>query len=114
MIAKSGGAPGRFVELEGAVDLAVEIVSDGSEQQDTDRLPKAYFKAGIPAFWSIDARSDPIVFRIHDRGQSRGEPVATGHDSFPPSKVLGVSSRLDRHRDAGRHWRFDLHDRLSG
>ena len=38
----------RFIELEGAPDLVVEIVSDTSERKDTERLPPRYAHAGIP------------------------------------------------------------------
>ncbi len=40
--------PGRYVELEGAPDLVVEIVSDSSERKDLERLPRLYAAAGVP------------------------------------------------------------------
>jgi Uma2 family endonuclease len=33
--------------VEGGPDLVVEIVSDSSEEKDLDRLPRAYFSAGV-------------------------------------------------------------------
>jgi len=35
------------IEVEGAADLVVEIVSDSSVNKDTVRLPLAYFAAGV-------------------------------------------------------------------
>jgi len=35
-------------EIEGAPDVIVEVVSDGSIRKDTQRLPPLYSRAGIP------------------------------------------------------------------
>ena len=37
-VAKSGGAEDRYVEMDGAPDLIVELISDSSVRKDTDRL----------------------------------------------------------------------------
>jgi Uma2 family endonuclease len=108
LVAKAGGEPGRYVELEGAPDLIVEIVSDSSVTKDTRRLPEAYFKAGVPEFWLADARRGPLVFRIHRRGESGYEAVPVDSEGFQQSAVFGCHFRLDGRLDAQKHWAFDL------
>jgi len=99
LVQKAGGEADRFVELEGAPDCIVEIVSDSSVKKDTQRLPKAYFQAGVPEFWLIDARQDPLVFRIHHRGPSEYTPTEPDADGFQYSAALSASYRLDRTRN---------------
>jgi Uma2 family endonuclease len=111
LIAKASGQADRYIELEGAPDLIVEIVSDASVGKDTKRLPAAYFKAGVPEFWLADARRQPVVFRIHERGRSRYRAVEPDREGFQFSPVLGCHFRLESHRDAQGHQVFDLHHR---
>ncbi len=47
LIPDKQGTPDSCLELEGAVDLVVEIVSKSSVAKDTRRLPQAYFAAGV-------------------------------------------------------------------
>lgn len=108
LVPKAGGEPGRYVEVEGAVDLIVEIVSDSSVTKDTRRLPEAYFKAGVREFWLADARKDPLIFRIHRRGPAAFEPADPDADGFQPSAVFGCAFRLSGTRDAQGNWAFDL------
>ena len=108
MIPKAGGEEGRYVEIEGAPDLIVEIVSDSSVTKDTVRLPAAYFRAGVPEFWLADARREPFVFQIHRRGESGFEAVEADADGFQPSAVFGCRFRLQWRRDRSGHWAFDL------
>jgi Uma2 family endonuclease len=111
LVPKAGGEPGRYIELEGAPDLVVEIVSDTSVAKDTQRLPDAYFKAGVGEFWLVDARREPLVFRIHQRGESAYRPVDVGADGFQASAVFACSFRLDGSRDPAGNWTFDLVER---
>ena len=111
LVAAATGQPGRYVELEGAPDLVVEIVSDRSEAKDTRRLPEAYFRAGVREFWLADARGEHIVFLIHRRAEAGFRPVEHDSDGFQRSAVFGCSLRIDRRRDAQGHWTFDLGQR---
>ena len=61
--------PDSYFEIEGPVDLVVEIVSDSSVSKDTKRLPQKYFLAGVREFWLIDARKPALMFSIHSRGK---------------------------------------------
>ena len=110
LVPKATGEPGRYVEIEGAVDLIVEIVSDTSVAKDTRRLPMAYFQAGVREFWLADAREEKPIFIIHRSGPSGFEPVSRDSDGFQPSAVLGCRYRLDSARDPAGNWEFDLRE----
>jgi len=111
LVPGAGEEPGRYVELEGAPDLIVEIVSDSSVGKDTRRLPEAYAKAGVPEFWLADARCDPVVFRIHELGDAGYQTVPADADGFQRSALFGSRFRLDGRRSAEGYWAFDLHER---
>lgn len=108
LIAKAGGVPGRYVELEGGPDLVVEIVSDSSVTKGTRRLPDAYFRAGVREFWLADARREELLFRIHARGPSGYEAVLADVEGFQPSAVFGCGFRLTSQHDADDRWSYDL------
>ena len=61
------GTEGGFVEIIGTPDMALEVVSDSSEKKDRQTLFEAYFAAGIPEYWLVDARGAQIEFTIHRR-----------------------------------------------
>jgi len=111
LVPKSGGEPGRYVEVEGAPDLIVEIVSDSSLTKDTERLPAAYAMAGVPEFWLADARKEPVVFRIHHLVEGAYHPADPDTEGFLRSNVFRCGFRLDAGRDARGHWKFKLLER---
>ena len=111
MIEKTGGDPDRHIELEGGPDLIVEIVSDSSVRKDTERMPRACFLAGVREYWLADARREPFLFRIHQRGASGFEAVVPDADGFQPSAVFACRFRLDWRRDRSGYWAFDLRRR---
>jgi hypothetical protein len=88
LIPKSLGAADRYIELEGAPDLIVEIINDSSVRKDTARLPAAYWQAGVREYWLVDARTDDLLFRINHRGDAEYEPAPIGSDRFQFSAVL--------------------------
>ena len=110
LVPKTGGGADRYVELEGPPELIVEIVSDASVRKDTERLPAAYYRAGVTEFWLIDARGEDLLFRIHRRGPSRYEAVDVQPDDYQRSAVLDRLYRLDRSRNAKGRIAFDLHE----
>lgn len=66
----------RFVELVGAPDLVVEVVSRDAGK-DQKRLRRKYWQAGIAEYWLIDARGKkPIRFQLLTRGEAGYEPIA--------------------------------------
>jgi len=108
LVPKATGEPERYVELDGAPDLVVEIVSDNSVTKDTRRLPAAYYQAGVREFWLVDARGEQLFFQIYAPGPSAYEPVAADDDGFQQSRALNRRFRLTRHRNPQGRWVFDL------
>jgi Uma2 family endonuclease len=109
LVPRAGGGEDRYIELEGAPDLVVEIVSDSSVRKDTNRLPGLYYTAGVREFWLVDARRAELVFRIHQPGAAGYEPAPASPDGFQYSAVLDRWYQL--HRTRNRHGRiaFELH-----
>lgn len=110
LIPKSGGGPGRYVEIEGAPDLIVEIVSDTSVTKDTRRLPTAYFQAGVPEFWLVDARPKKPLLIVHQRGPEGYVPAPCSEDGFQRSEVFGCGFRLECRRGPFDDLVFDLQE----
>jgi Uma2 family endonuclease len=108
LVPKATGEEGRYVEVEGAVDLIVEIVSDSSVAKDTKRLPTAYYRAGVRELWLIDARGKRLKFQILRRGKQSFEPTPVDDGGFQPSEVLTCLVRLERERDRRGYWVYRL------
>src|SRR5690606_37045397 len=53
-----------YIELVGTPDWICEVVSDSSEEKDTQLLRVKYFDAGIPEYWLSDARGPAIDFQV--------------------------------------------------
>jgi Uma2 family endonuclease len=102
------GDPRRYVELEGAPDLIIEIVSDSSQTKDTQRLPRAYAQAGVREFWLADARKEPLLFQIYHLKDQAYQAAEADTNGFFSSNVFGCRFRLDGDRDAKGYWKFDL------
>ncbi len=102
---------GRYVELEGAPDLVVEILSDSSENKDLKRLPRLYASAGVPELWLVDARGKELRFEIHtlETGSYRHVRPKNG---WARSAVLSARFRLDRRRVRGDRWSYRLKHRF--
>jgi Uma2 family endonuclease len=101
----------RFIELEGAPDLIVEIVSDSSVRRDLKRLPKLYAKAGVPELWLTDCRGVDLIFEIHILGPGGYEPQTADAEGWRSSPLLGRSVRLVRSRNELSRWVYDLESR---
>ncbi len=111
LVPKASGEPGRYVELEGGPDLVVEIVSDTSVKKDTQRLPAAYFAAGVGEFWLIDARRDPLSFQIHHRGPTKFTPATPDAEGYQPCPTFDRVFRLDRTVNPQGRVSFDLREK---
>jgi Uma2 family endonuclease len=115
LIPSASGNDDDYIEIEGPPDLIVEIVSKSSEKKDTQRLPAAYFAAGVPEFWLVDARpisgasGARLVFQIHHRGDGRFIPAPADPIGFQRSLVMGKSFRLERNKDAHGRPVYTLH-----
>ena len=100
--------PGRYVELEGAPDLVVEISSDSSVGKDTERLPPRYAAAGVGELWLVDARGVELRLdvKILDGGVYRDSvPDA---ESRVQSPLLGGHIRLTRRPTRHSGWFYEL------
>lgn len=86
--------PGRYSGLDGAADLVVEVVSDGSVKKDTTRLPPLYARAGIPELWLVDARDADLRFEIHILHGGRYEIVRQDEKGWVRSPCLQRFFRL--------------------
>lgn len=101
------GAGGGFVELEGAPDMVLEVVSDSSVRKDTVVLAQAYDVAGIREYWLVDARRGQLTFQIYRR-QARGFTPARLQGGWLKSAVFGKSFRLIQRTGATGHPDFRL------
>jgi Uma2 family endonuclease len=108
LVPKSSGEPDRYIELEGPPDLVIEIVSDSSVTKDTQRLPEAYWRAGIPEFWLADARGSELAFCIHRPGREGYEPAPSDAEGFQHSATFNTWFRLIRRRRASGRWAYGL------
>ena len=97
-VTRTEGARDGYVEIVGTPDLVVEVVSSGSVRKDTVVLREAYWEAGIPEYWLVDARAENPNFRIlksTPSGYAETRKVA----GWQKSAVLGKSFRLVRGSD---------------
>ena len=104
------GAESGFVEMIGSPDMVLEVVSDSSEEKDTEILRDLYWKAGIREYWLVDARGERLEFDILRR-TSRGYSVTTKVGGWMKSAVFGQSFRLTRRVDELGHPEFTLRAR---
>lgn len=98
----------RYIEIEGAPDLIVEIVSDGSVRKDTKKLPSAYYATGISEYWLVDARGEQLSFCIKRRGSISYEDTVVDADGFQLSEILQHRFKLTRDRNSRGLWRYEL------
>ena len=103
--------PGRYVELEGAPDLVVEVVSNSSVGKDRKRLPALYARAGVLELWLVDARGETPAFEVwslkpggYDQVVADGPPP----DGWTSSSVLGYRFRLQRLMVRDGHFVYNL------
>ncbi|MFL6261302.1 MAG: Uma2 family endonuclease [Thermoanaerobaculia bacterium] len=110
-ISRSRRRPDRLIEMEGAPDLVVEIVSNSSEKKDLVRLPPLYAAAGIPELWLVDARKKALRFEIRSLGPDGYETVEPDAEGWRRSPKLGRRFRLVRQEMRPGRWIYRLeHD----
>lgn len=86
------------VEIEGAPDMILEVVSRHSVRKDTKILRNLYWRAGIPEYWLVDARKASLQFDIL-RWTERGYSAARRSQGWLKSKVFGRSFLLETKPD---------------
>jgi Uma2 family endonuclease len=92
------GAEGGFVELEGAPDMVLEVVSQSSVQKDTVVLRDLYWRPGVREYWLVDVRGEKLRFEILGRG-GRGYVTSRKSSGWIKSAVFGHSFRLTEKPD---------------
>jgi Uma2 family endonuclease len=95
------------MELTGAPDWVLEVVSRSSVREDTVRLRKLYHRAGIPEYWLIDARGADILFQILTRRRADYAAVRP-RGGWHKSRVFPASFRLERQRNRVGRWKYQL------
>lgn len=86
----------RIMELEGAPDMVLEIVSKYSQRKDTVLLRDLYWKAGIREYWLVDARPETARFDILCH-TSTGYVAAPSGEGWVFSQVFAGHFQLTRH-----------------
>jgi len=102
------GKEGGFVELLGTPDMVLEVVSGSSEKKDNQILFEAYYEAGIPEYWLVDARGDEIEFHIYKHGTKRYTVTEKQPGGWVKPAVFGKSFRPVRGTDASGNPEFTL------
>jgi Uma2 family endonuclease len=105
------GRPQSSKEIVGAVDWVLEIVSPSTKRKDTKLLRNAYFNAGIPEYWLIDALVDEdalVDFQILVAAEGGYVPAKPSADGWLTSPTFGCDFRLTRQRDEDRLWQYTL------
>jgi Uma2 family endonuclease len=97
------------IELVGAPEMVLEVVSDSSVEKDTLTLPPLYHAAGIDEFWRIDARGEP-VFEIF-RWRSPGYEAMLLPDGWWRSELFGRDFQLVQTSDPLGDPLYTLHVR---
>jgi Uma2 family endonuclease len=110
------GRPQSSKEIVGTVDWVLEIVSPSTRRKDTKLLRNAYFNAGIPEYWLIDAlvgEDAPVDFQILIAATGGYAPVEPNTEGWLTSPTFGCSFRLTRQRDEDGLWQYTLEQRES-
>lgn len=88
-----------YVELVGTPDMVLEVVSKSSIEKDTVDLVDLYWRAGIPEYWLVDARSQDLRFDILRHRANGFEAIVKNADGWIQSEVFGRSFRFIRSTD---------------
>lgn len=92
------GAREGHTEVVGTPDMVLEVVSPGSVTKDTSDLREAYWEAGIPEFWLVDARGERLDFQILKHG-AKGYTDTRKIGGWVKSVVFDRSFKLTRDVD---------------
>ncbi|MCI0680671.1 MAG: Uma2 family endonuclease [Gemmataceae bacterium] len=82
------------LEVEGAPDMTLEIVSRYSVRKDTIVLPDLYWRARVAEYWRVDSRGAAPSLEIFRRAARKYVP-ARPQRGWVKSAVFGRSFRLD-------------------
>lgn len=106
----ASGKPGIHTVFIGAPDWVLEVVSASSPIKDLIERKQAYFAAGIPEYWIVDARQQELEFLILLRSAD-GYVVAERGDGWFHSTIFEQDFRLHRQRDEFGFWNYEVEQR---
>ena len=99
----------RFVELVGAPDLVVEVISGSSVGKDRRRLRRKYWKAGIPEYWIVDARRKKgIRFDLLVRADADYVSIEPDNEGYLFSPTFQRRFRIVRRTNPVGRYRYRL------
>jgi Uma2 family endonuclease len=106
----TSGEPDSYIEIEGAPDLVVEIISKNSVAKDRVRLPPLYARAGVPELWLVDARRlhNAVQLGIFHLGPGGYVPSAVDGEGSCFSRFLRCRCRLRRRTVRSFGYMYDL------
>lgn len=102
-----GRDPELYVELIGTPDWICEVVSDSSEEKDTQLLRAKYFAVGIPEYWLIDARGPAIDFQVLVPGANGYQPAKLDQ-AWQWSPTFSRWFELTREENELGRWTYEL------
>jgi Uma2 family endonuclease len=105
-VPRKNDKPESYIELEGAADLVVEVISDGSVGKDRTRLPPKYAAAGVPELWLVDVRRG-LRFELHVLEPEGYRLLVPDADGWLRSPLIGPV-RLRRERKRPDRWSYRL------
>ena len=85
-----------FVELEGAPEMVLEVLSDSSETKDLIELRDLYWRAGVDEYWLVDARGAEPLMELLKRGARGFVAVRKQAGGWLRSEAFARSFRLVR------------------
>lgn len=109
----SAKGEGRFIELEGAPDLVVEVLSDSSVHKDTERLPPRYARAGVGELWLVDARGEDVRLEVRVLEGSSYRIAEPDSEGWAKSTFLDGRVRLTRQATPHGGWLYQLEHEAS-
>lgn len=86
------------LELVGAPDMVLEVISKSSVRKDTTILRELYWNAGVREYWLVDARGAEPTFTLLAHGPNGYEPASTVA-GWVSSNVFGRQFRLEMIED---------------
>lgn len=102
------GAEGGYVELVGAPDMVLEVVSAHSVRKDTEVLRRLYREAGILEYWLVDARGSSPRFEILRQGGRGFVSTRPRQGGWLRSQVFERSFRFVQEIDGLGHPQYRL------
>lgn len=106
-LVEKANRPDDSIELVGTPDLVVEILSDSSVKKVLVALRRASFDAGIPEYWTLDARGQSVLFQIL-AWTPDGYVAPSAAEEPQTSRVLGRRIHIERARNRLGRWEYEL------